>query len=331
MNGQAMSPDAALPAELAALPAWLAARESAFDDLIPGTEKQIVWHDGPRRQPLAVVYLHGFSATRQETHPLAQRMADALGANLFYTRLKGHGLEDGAAMGEASVEDWLRDGREALAIGERLGERIVVMACSTGATLATTLMMEEGSDRWPVDAMIFVSPNFGVANPAALVFRLPMGNTIARWIAGPEYVYEPRNELHGRYWTQRYPTTAIGTMMALVHRAWRGDPARLDVPVLTFYSPADEVVDVRATRRMQRRFPNPANRLVSVEDAEDSSQHVIAGDILSPGTTDRLARLATRFVASVGGDRGGAVVAGGEAPSTTPGGNPQDDVAADNR
>ena len=57
----------------------------------------------------AVVYIHGFSASRMETAPLADTIATALGANLFYARLAGHG-RGGAAMGEPSVQDWLADG-----------------------------------------------------------------------------------------------------------------------------------------------------------------------------------------------------------------------------
>ncbi|MDD4273595.1 MAG: hypothetical protein PHG14_07705 [Desulfobacter postgatei] len=37
------------------------------------------------------VYIHGFSATRKETAPLSDLVAKTLNANLFYTRLSGHG------------------------------------------------------------------------------------------------------------------------------------------------------------------------------------------------------------------------------------------------
>lgn len=286
----------AVPATLAGLPAWLAAREAAQPPLIPGTEKQIVWHDGPQRRAYAVVYLHGFSASRQETHPFALRIAEGLGGNLFNTRLTGHGHRDTALLAAATVDDWMRDADEALTLGERLGERIVLVGCSTGATLATAFARQRPARLASVAAMTFVSPNFGVADPAASVFRLPFGSTLARCIAGPEYAFAPVNERHARFWTTRYPTEAIATMLALVARARRGGGAHLRPPVLTFYSPRDRVLDVGAITRMHRRFPNPHKRLVAVEDCTDPSQHVLAGDVLSPVTTERLARLAVDFV-----------------------------------
>ena len=52
------------------------ASEAAFTDLRPGTNKGIVWQGADRqRRPWAVVYLHGFSASRLETAPLAEVVA----------------------------------------------------------------------------------------------------------------------------------------------------------------------------------------------------------------------------------------------------------------
>ena len=58
-----------------------------------------------------------------------------LGANLFYTRLTGHG-QDGAAMAEGSVNAWINDYAEAMAIGRAIGDKVVVIGTSTGASLA---------------------------------------------------------------------------------------------------------------------------------------------------------------------------------------------------
>ncbi len=299
-----------VPSALSALEGWVRDGETRFADLVPGTEKRIDWHDGVERTPVAVVYLHGFSATRQETAPLAADVARALGANAFHTRLTGHGL-DGAALGRARLEDWLEDGREALAVGRLLGERVVVIACSTGATLAVALAMEAGSAAALMDALVLVSPNFGVANRTAAILNWRLGLPIARLMAGRERSFVPVNERHARFWTTRYPIEAIATMMQLLLRVARGDPAAVDVPVLTLYSPADAILDVAAIRRVHGAFPHPGNRLVAVENAEDPSQHVIAGDILSPSTTAAVATQIERFVAERLSLRGAAGAAAG--------------------
>ena len=40
---------------------------------------------------MAVVYIHGFSASPQENEPAVSDIATSLGANLFKARLSGHG------------------------------------------------------------------------------------------------------------------------------------------------------------------------------------------------------------------------------------------------
>ena len=98
------------------LDAWLAEAEAGVPDLRDGDERAIVWLDSEERTPtpLSIVYLHGFSADRHEMEPVISDLAAELGANLYFSRLAGHG-RDRTAMAEATVEAWLADTAEALA------------------------------------------------------------------------------------------------------------------------------------------------------------------------------------------------------------------------
>ena len=58
-------------------------------NLVGGTEKRLHWHDSEASTEWSVVALHGFSASRQETAPLAELVAGRLSANLFETRFYG--------------------------------------------------------------------------------------------------------------------------------------------------------------------------------------------------------------------------------------------------
>ena len=72
---------AALPRTPDQVEAYLAERERREPGITPGTERAVAWAVGvPARTPLALVYLHGYSATRQEVFPLAERVAASLGA-----------------------------------------------------------------------------------------------------------------------------------------------------------------------------------------------------------------------------------------------------------
>jgi len=77
------------------LDAYLAQSESVIPNLVTGVEKEIIWRDPvtKAKTPIAVIYIHGFSATKMEIRPVPEKLAEALGANLFFTRLTGHGRD----------------------------------------------------------------------------------------------------------------------------------------------------------------------------------------------------------------------------------------------
>jgi len=276
---------------------YLASSESQFADLRAGADKRIVWADPARRHrtPLSVVYLHGFSASRQETYPLADRLAAKLGANLFYTRLTGHGRSP-RAMGEASAEAWLDDALEALAIGRRIGERVILVGGSTGATLAIWVATRDDADA--LHALVLFAPNFGPANRAAEILLWPWGEALARLLIGDYRTWTPANAQQARYWTTRYPVGALTEMMALVELVREQDLGRVDQPVLVLYSEGDRVVDVDAIKRHYARFGSEHKRLVAVESA-DPAQHVLAGDALSPSTTDAVVSRILAFLGEI--------------------------------
>ena len=282
---------------------WVAEREAASGPgIVPGTAKRVTWRDpaARARTPLAVVYLHGFSASRREIAPVPERLADALDANLFETRLAGHGLlEDGLT--DVAAEDWLRDADEALAIGRALGERIVLIGTSTGATLALARLA--AGDAPEVAALIMLSPNFGPADPSADLLLEPGGPLLGRLLVGRERSFEPANAAQARYWTTRYPLAAVVEVMRLVDSVRDSLPLSLDVPVLVLLSRDDRVIDVPRALEALTLIDTPAMRILSVQST-DPGRHVPAGDILSPGQTAITITRMRAFVEDhVGGER----------------------------
>lgn len=268
--------------------AYLAREEAAIPDIRDGLQKEIVWADPETkaRTPLSIVYIHGFSASKGETRPLSDEVAAALGANLFYTRLTGHG-EDGAAMAKGTVNAWINDYAEALAIGRMIGDRVIVIAASTGGALATWAATQPHfSDK--VAAMALISPNYGVQAEGAGILTMPWGGEIARLIVGKERGFTPENALHAKFWTTSYPTSATLPMAALMDLARTSPVDRITIPALFIFSDDDKVVQPKLTREIASRW-GASHELVPVERNDDPSNHVIAGDALSPSTTDVLA------------------------------------------
>ncbi|HSM31894.1 MAG TPA: alpha/beta fold hydrolase [Woeseiaceae bacterium] len=277
---------------------WLADRERQAATqyaLIPETEKRVTWYGEPgERTAYAVVNLHGFSATRQETAPLAERVATALAANLFETRLSGHGHEERPMHG-VRAEDWLEDTAEAFAIGARLGKKIVVIGTSTGGTLA--LAMSDHETAAAVSDIVLISPNLRPKDNKAAWLTWPAGPLFAKLINGETRSWEPHNELQARFWSTSYPIEAAVEVMRLVNSVRSRLPMQLEQNLLVLQSPDDAVVSPEATRRAFERISAPRKRLIEIEYAQDPSNHVLAGDILSPANTGKIAAEIATFVA----------------------------------
>ena len=294
----APTPRAPPPVDLTQLDGWLRASEAAFTDLRPGTNKGIVWQGADRqRRPWAVVYLHGFSASRLETAPLAEVVAQALGAHVFYARLTGHG-RGGDAMAEAWPQDWMADTVEALRIGNLLGHRVLLMSCSTGATLATWLGTSALGSR--VAAHVFLSPNFGPKDWRGELVNWPWGRRLVLTMAGESRGWVPESEAEALAWTSRYPTRAVFPMMALVKSVRDSDLTSFQAPVLVHYSEQDQTVSPARIKAAFARLGSPLKQLVPVGYSQSKGQHVLAGAIMDPAAVAPMAEGIVRWVSGLG-------------------------------
>lgn len=279
------------------LDAWLAASERSVEDqfgLVEDTEKRITWFDKQRPTAYSILYLHGFSATRQETAPLAQLVASALGANLFETRLTGHGRQRDA-LTDIRAEDWLGDAVEALAVARRLGERVIIIGTSTGATLAAAMLDHPAMSA--VDTLVMISPNFALRDPKGRWITRPAGPLLMRLLLGETRTWTPHNPQQGLYWSTSYPMATMIEVMRLVDLANRNLPATIPQRLLMFYSLEDEVISAESALEVFARTDARQKFAIAVEDPGDPSSHVLAGDILSSAMTAELAAAIVDFIA----------------------------------
>ena len=281
-------------AQLIELEENIGQQESKFKDIVKGTEKQIRWHNGVKQKtPYSLVYLHGFSASRQELSPTTEVLADKIGANAFYTRLTGHG-RSGQAMTEASVKAWKEDTLEAYEVGRQIGDQVILISASTGGTLATWLQSQESTTK--LAANIMVSPNFGVNSSAASILLWPGGLTFAKWINGDERSFTPSNELHALYWTERYPLEAVVPMLELVEEVTELDKSKISIPQLFIYSPQDQVVDVERIEETIEEFKTSRVTAFKFTSSSDPAQHVLSGDACAPESTQDMVNIMESYI-----------------------------------
>ncbi|MBF0102528.1 MAG: alpha/beta fold hydrolase [Desulfobacterales bacterium] len=263
---------------------YLKNTEQQYADIRKGTEKTIIWADIHKKEKTeyAIVYLHGFSASRQEIAPLCDLLAKQLNANLYYTRLAGHG-QSSSAMSEATVNDWIHDMIEAVSIARRLGKKIIVMGTSTGATLAMWFASYDVSD--DIAAFILISPNFGLKNKFTELINWPWAEYFIPLVIGKERSFKPINEQQSYFWTTHYPIKALFTMMGIVKRVREIDFEHIQAPFLFLFSTKDTVVDSKTTEHIFDRLGSKHKTKCYIENSQCSHNHIIAGDIVSPATT----------------------------------------------
>jgi esterase/lipase len=197
------------------------------------------------RTAWVVVHLHGFSGSRQESAPLAETIATGLGANLYEARLAGHGIAPDAML-DADANAWMRDALLALAIGEQLGDSIVLVGMSTGGTLATWLAMHPALTTAPIGAVVLMSPNFGAQGPIPPLLRLPWVNMILPRMM-PRLVLDdqpaPNDEVArmGYAWV---PVPSLFHMQALVDHVVSQPLTTYRARTLLLQHRGDPVVDV---------------------------------------------------------------------------------------
>jgi len=274
--------------------------EAQFTDITSGAEKSIHWHTPNQTEKvqteLAFTYFHGFSATRQESMPVPKRIAEHFKSNIYYTRLAGNGRSD-EAMAEGSVNSWIADAVESLSICKRLGKRTVIIGTSTGASLAWWVA-NQPEFKEQIAALVFFSPNFGLADAKGPLLAAPWGKQIAEMVIGPYRRGTVESEQHGKYWATSYPTRALLPMMGLVKLAKKISRRKNKIPVFIIYSPHDTTVNASKIESFYDAIRSTKDRLI-IDNPTATSQHVIVGDILAPENNDAATESTIAFLEKV--------------------------------
>ena len=283
-----------LPADL---DQYLHDAESRYKDLTPGAEKTIKWaHADKRKTRYAFIYLHGFSACRQESEPVPSDIAGHFGCNIYYPRLAGNGRSDDA-LADGSVNKWVNDASEALAIADRIGEKTIIIGCSTGATIAWWIAHQQ-QFRQQIRALVFFSPNFGVYDKNARFLLWPWGAQAAQVIIGKYRESQPETEEQVLYWTNRYPVRALLPMMAMVQLAWKYSPSSTSLPIYVLHSDYDKTVDPQCIRKFYRELKT-LKRSLLISNPAAASRHVLVGDIMAPQNNNTVTRSVIDFLETV--------------------------------
>jgi esterase/lipase len=260
------------------------ANNEAKHKLKPDNEARILWYNDSAKEKTeyAVVYLHGFSASQEEGDPVHYEFAKKFGCNLYLARLAEHGVDTTIPLANYTAEKSWRSAVEAYAIGRQLGNKIILMATSTGGTLALKLCTEFPD----ISANIMMSPNIAINDPNAWLLNNHWGLQIAHIIVGEQRTVSDTTTLYARYWNNRYSTNSLVQLEELLESTMKESTfKKVTQPTLLLYyfkddDHQDDVVKVSAMKRMfaQLATPDRLKRQVAIPNAEN---HVLSSPIKS--------------------------------------------------
>ena len=277
-----------VPSDATALEQYVAANE-AQHKLKPDNEAKIVWADSTRQQTeYSIVYLHGFSASREEGNPVHEQFAKMFGCNLYLARLADHGIDTTDQMLYFTTDRWWRSAREALAIGKVLGRKVIVMSTSTGGTMALALAAQFPED---VFALINMSPNIQINDPLAWIANNPWGLQLARIVKGGDYNVSVPDAgvdtvLNSKYWYTRYRLESACQLQEMLESKMNKETfGKITQPTLNLYyykneKEQDPTVKVSAILEMHAQLGTPDSLKVAVP-IPNAGGHVLGSYVRS--------------------------------------------------
>ena len=273
-----------VPNEIASLPNYIADKESKHD-IKPDNQARIVWGNDSNKQKTeySIVYLHGFTASQAEGEPTHRNLAKKFACNLYLARLAEHGIDTTEPMQRLTVENYWQSVKEALAIGKRLGNKVIVMGTSTGGSLSLKLAAEYKD----IYALILLSPNIEINDDNAWILNNPWGLQLARLILGSDYIEsKDTRPIYKQYWSGRYRVEAAVALQEFLETTMTEETfKKVTQPVLMLYYYKDEIrqdstVKVSAMKKMFEQLGTPDDKKFSVA-MPNTGTHVIASYIKS--------------------------------------------------
>jgi pimeloyl-ACP methyl ester carboxylesterase len=272
-----------IPNTAEALENYVKGKES-LHKLKPDNEARIIWFDSTRQKTkYAIVYLHGFSASYMEGDPVHRQLAREFGCNLYLSRLADHGIDTTEVLLQFTTDRFWNSAKEALAIGKALGERVILVSTSTGGTVALLLAAQYPDD---VAALINISPNIALRDPAAFLLNDPWGLQIARLVLGNNYREWQGSEERLKYWNNKYRLESLVQLEELVETSMVPETfSKITQPSLTLYyfkndQEQDTEVSVSAMQKMHALLATPDSLKVSVP-MPNAGAHVMASPLTS--------------------------------------------------
>ena len=275
---------------------YLRIEESKISNIAPNAKKKIIWNnsDTKEKTEYAFVFLHGVLATGHQHELSVRKIADSLGANLFITRLSGHGVPyEGTKLMKA--ENLLKDAVEAIEVGSKIGDKVIVMGFSLGGAIMSIVASDQISSE-KLDYLILLAPAHSKFTSTYFMIAL-----ISFLTGGIEADYA---ELYGldnewnQYWSTKVDREELHELWKIPNLSDQIGFQNNEVPLLLFYNNHDAVVPEEGIKKNYKKWKGPKKIYDLNTTEEGPPNHNLIG-IFNPNLDDTFIREINKWIDSI--------------------------------
>jgi len=260
--------------------AYLEKQESEVSDIYPYAEKTVLWNNSNKnRTKYSIVFIHGFTTTGYQSKEFLNKLSSELDANLFMTRLSGHGVPYEGTK-QMQIDKIMYDVSEAIIIGEKIGENVILVGHSLGGALSMLAADDEVLSK-KIDTLVLFAPgnsgfsSFAFAN--TLISSLVDRTGSLCWLidCDPRSFMElPDDEKWENYFATDFDTNIFYQIARIPFATDRISYDTISTSALVFYDENDRLVNASKLKSNFKKWA-AKNKIVSVETLEtDRGRHM---------------------------------------------------------
>ena len=259
---------------------YLKQKESEVSDIYPYAEKTVFWNNSKKNKTkYSIVFIHGFTTTGYQSKEFLNKLSSEIGANLFMTRLSGHGVPY-EGTNQMQIDKIMYDVAEAIIIGERIGENVILIGHSLGGALSMLAANDELLSK-KIDTLVLFAPGNSGISPFAFMNTL-ISSLVDRtgslcWLIDCDprsFMDLPEDEKWENYFATDFDTNVFYQIARIPFATDSISYDAISTSALVFYDENDRLVNAG---KLKSNFEKWAakNKVVSIETLEtDRGRHM---------------------------------------------------------
>ena len=259
---------------------YIAEKEMLFQNTNPRAKKKIIWFDDTKvKTEYSIVYLHGSFATGVQQEDVLVKIAKRLEANLFISRLTGHGSGFESTK-SIEAKNFLEDAAEAVAVGNQIGNKVILMGFSAGGTFALMATKDQKLNK-KIDHLVLVAPwtpkltlPYFIA-ATGLFFKSQYKFNFPR-------MFNLSNEEWGPFWVNEFHRTLPRQLWVAAFSGRKLKFQETTIPLLVFYEEKDKVVNAVGVKKIFEKWKGPKKIINNDTNLGGFNYHDIIGILNSP-------------------------------------------------